>query len=75
MFEVYFKNSSGNLRLIKEANNKEEIKNIIQDFLDEHNFKSYYWRMWYESEESYTYVDVGSHSEFFCIREIKVKEK
>lgn len=36
---------------------------MMNEFMDAHNFKSYYKRTW-EVKEG-TMVDVGSHSEFF----------
>ena len=36
---------------------------MMNTFMDAHNFKSYYKRTWEVSEG--TMVDVGSHSEFF----------
>ena len=63
---LYFRDSYNNKRLI--APNLELEKEIwehIQKFLDEHNFKSYYTRVWYK--EGYTWYDVGSHTEFFLV--------
>lgn len=63
---VYFENSEGNKRIIGEniPTHKDAYK-CIKDFLDDHNFKSYYMRTWYDGD--YTVVDVGSHTEFFLI--------
>ena len=36
---------------------------MMNTFMDAHNFKSYYKRTWEVSEG--TMVDVGSHTEFF----------
>lgn len=63
---LYFRDSNGDKRLI--ASNlqlEEEIWGHIQKFLDDHNFKSYYTRMWYKN--GYTWYDVGSHTEFFLV--------
>lgn len=63
---LYFKDSYGNKRLI--APNLQLEKEIwvhIQKFLDDHNYKSYYTRMWYN--DGYTWYDVGSHTEFFLV--------
>ena len=63
---LYFKDSYGNKRLI--ASNlqlEKEIWGHIQKFLDDHNFKSYYTRMWYAN--GYTWYDVCSHTEFFLV--------
>lgn len=63
---LYFRDSNGDKRLI--ASNlqlEKEIWTHIQKFLDDHNYKSYYTRMWYKN--GYTWYDVGSHAEFFLV--------
>lgn len=63
---LYFRDSHGSKRLV--ASNlqlEREIMKHIQKFLDDHNFKSYYARMWYN--DGYTWYDVGSHTEFFLV--------
>lgn len=63
---LYFRDSHGSKRLV--ASNlqlEREIMKHIQKFLDDHNFKSYYTRMWYN--DGYTWYDVGSHTEFFLV--------
>ena len=63
---LYFRDSYGDKRLI--APNLQFEKEIwvhIQKFLDDHNYKSYYTRMWYD--DGYTWYDVGSHTEFFLV--------
>jgi tRNA G10 N-methylase Trm11 len=63
---LYFRDSYGRKRLI--ASNlqlEKEIWGHIKKFLDDHNFKSYYTRMWYKN--GYTWYDVGSHAEFFLV--------
>ena len=63
---LYFRDSYGKKRLIaSDLQSKEAIWEHIQKFLDDHNFKSYYTRMWYA--DGYTWYDVGSHTEFFCV--------
>ena len=63
---LYFRDSYGKKRLIaSDLQSKEEVLEHIQKFLDDHNFKSYYTRMWYA--DGYTWYDVGSHTEFFCV--------
>jgi len=71
MYTVYFLNSKNVKREIGKANTEEEANKIIQQFLDAHNFKSYYSRYWYCEEENGTMVDVGSHTEFFIIEGLK----
>ena len=63
---LYFKDSHGKKRLIaSDLQLKEEVWEHIQKFLDDHNFISHYTRMWYA--DGYTWYDVGSHTEFFCV--------
>ena len=52
-------------RVIGEADTVKECHQIIMKFLDEHDYKSYYQRMWVEDGK--VVVDVGSWSEFFWI--------
>ena len=42
---------------------------VINDFLDDHNYQSYYQRTWKRDDKT-TVVDVGSHTEFFYIQEV-----
>lgn len=63
---LYFRDSYGNKRLIaSHLQLEKEVWRHIQKFLDNHNFKSYYTRVWYEN--GYTWYDVGSHTEFFLV--------
>lgn len=63
---LYFRDSYGRKRLLaSNLNSKEDIWKHIQGFLDEHNFKSYYTRVWYAN--GYTWYDVGSHTEYFMV--------
>ena len=48
-----------------EADTVKECHQIIMKFLNDHNYKSYYQRMWVEDGK--VTVDVGSWSEFFWI--------
>lgn len=64
--KLIFKNSYDEERVI--ATNlqlKQDCYREINKFLSAHNYKSYYYREW--SRENRTYVDVGSHTEFFII--------
>lgn len=60
---LYFIDSRGKYRLLHENVREKEVSLLIQCFLDEHNFKSYYTRIWNTDEG--TKYDVGSHTEFF----------
>lgn len=62
---MYFQNSRGDKREIGRGTESECIQ-IMQDFLDDHNFKSYYTRVWISPENPcFKKYDVGSHTEFF----------
>ena len=63
MRKLYFENQFGERREIGRANTREEVYKIIDTFLKDHNYKSYYVRTWDENDG--THYDVGSHSEFF----------
>ena len=63
---LYFRDSYGHKRLLaSNINSKEDVWKCIQAFLDKHDFKSYYTRMWYADD--YTWYDVGSHTEYFMV--------
>ena len=71
--KVYFYNRRGDRWVINDsAVNDKEVHETINKFLDEHNYKSYYTRMWYE--DGMTWFDVGSHSEFFACDENLMEE-
>ena len=62
---LYFQNSQGKLRLIAQPTSDKEVNATIKQFLDDHNYKSYYTRTWYEPEINRFVIDVGSYTEFF----------
>ena len=63
MRNLYFLDSRGGTRLLATNVDWETALKVKNDFLDAHNFKSYYMRTWEVSEG--TMMDVGSHTEFF----------
>ena len=69
MSRVVFQDRFGEDREIGTCDSEQEAFKIIKRFLDDHNFKCYYMRTCEveNSEGSYTWVDVGSHVEFFKI--------
>ena len=69
MLNVMFENSKGQKRIIGAVENEELAFKVINDFLDDHNYKSYYQRTWKKDDKT-TVVDVGSHTEFFYIQEV-----
>ena len=62
---VTFINSNNQEREIGKAVTQKEAYEIINKFLEDHNFTSYYTRV--NMHEQYLFIDVGSHSEFFKI--------
>ena len=66
MLTMYFQNSAGNKRVIGTGETENDCIEIMYDFLRDHNFKSYYTRVWVSSENPcFKKYDVGSHTEFF----------
>ena len=72
MTRLFFQNSKGEERLIAEPLNREEVNKEINKFLDDHNFKSYYTRVW--TENGRLIFDVGSHTEFFILEGMSFEE-
>ena len=70
--KLYFQNSSGVERLIEEPSNREEVVKEINKFLYDHNYKSYYTRVWEEDDR--LMIDVGSWSEFFYLEGMNFEE-
>ena len=60
---LYFLDSRGASRLLASDVDWDAALEVINKFLDAHNFKSYYKRFWEVSNG--TMIDVGSHTEFF----------
>ncbi len=67
MFEVYFRRSNGEDKFLANCADFNTVNEVIQHFLKQHNFKSYYSRMW-KSAPGVLKIDVGSHTEFFFVR-------
>ena len=44
MYNILFENSEGKKRTIGTVENEESAFKVINDFLDNHNYKSYYQR-------------------------------
>ena len=63
MAKLWFQNSQGQEKVIMEVNNFNDVFTGIRNFLEEHNYKSYYMRSW--EENGRIKYDVGSWSEFF----------
>lgn len=67
MYKVIFENSRHEEREIGTAIDMNAAYKIIDKFLEEHNFKSYYKNIC-EIEKDKIRVDVGSWSEFMYIQ-------
>ena len=68
MFRVDFENGFGKVRTIGEGSTRQDAFKVINKFLSDHNYKSYYTRTWFaDDNKKKEIVDVGSHSEFFHI--------
>lgn len=64
MKNLYFKRSNDTYLLIKEGvKNIEEGLKEVSEFLERHNYRSYYTRYW--AQGGVTIYDVGSWSECF----------
>ena len=70
--KLIFQNSRGEERVIAKPQNKKEAVKEINKFLDDHNFKSYYTRIW--EENGRLIYDVGSWSEFMVIEGMTFEE-
>ena len=64
--ELYFENSHGEMRLISTPNTVKQASKDIQNFLNEHNYKSYYTQITFSEDD--IIFDVGSWSEFFHLK-------
>ena len=69
MYNILFENSEGKKITIGIAKTGKIAFKIINDFLKEHNYKSYYKRTW-KTDDKTICVDVGSQTEFFYIQEV-----
>lgn len=70
MFKVWDSSNS----ICKEVNTIEEAYKVIRDYIESINFKSYYWRHNFLDDGS-TWVDYGSHSHFFYVKEVGSKNE
>ena len=60
---LYFIDSYGKYRLLYKDVEEDRVFKLINSFLNDHKYISYYVRSW-ETKEG-TMYDVGSHTEFF----------
>ena len=64
--------NSSRTRVIAQVKTEQEAFKEINKFLEEHNYKSYYTRVW--CEDNIKKYDVGSYTEFFHL-ELEEGEK
>lgn len=69
--KIFFENSQGIRKEIGLTNSAMEARKVISDFLNKHNYKSYYWRYSLDEKNHEIWIDVGSHSEFFIVTDFK----
>lgn len=69
---LWFKHSNGKWNALCDCASKVDVVIAIRNFLDEHNYKSYYTRSW--EENGISYYDVGSWSELFAWGRCPTKE-
>ena len=68
--KLWFKRSNGERVFLTRVKDKNEAFLRINEFLKEHNYTCYYMRTWMDEDENVTWIDVGSHTEFFILEEI-----
>lgn len=67
MYKVTFEAPRKPVRELGVVNSMDECYKLINQFLEQSNYKSYYMRGWKDGER--IKIDVGSWSEFFYIEE------
>ena len=65
--KLYFEDRFGREREIAEVADISGAMREIENFLKAYNYKSYYTRYW--TQNNVTTFDVGSHTEFFHLKE------
>ena len=69
--KLYFLDSRGNQRLVKENVEAKTAIKEIETYVHSlnPNYKIYYYRSWYSEDHKGTMYDVGSYTEFFVLGE------
>lgn len=67
--KLCFKNSQGQERVIAENVTRGEAYPIMNKFCEERKFKVYYVREWKDEKLNALIFDVGSHTEFFILKD------
>lgn len=62
----YFTMGDNKEELVAKVDNVSDVNNVINNFCEEHNFKSYYTRCW--EHEDKIIIDFGSHISFFIVK-------
>ena len=70
---LYFKNSNGGEGLIAQNVDMDNYNFYVQKYLVDKKYKSYYQRSWFDEDGS-IWIDFGSHTEFFVLRDGKELE-
>lgn len=65
MIRVVFERSNGELIELGVVGTTKEAWGLVKKFMDDHNFTSYYQRLWPDESNEFINIDVGSHTEFF----------
>ena len=60
--------------LLGEFSTQEEIDKCMKEYLDNINFKSYYYRVTFIRDAKEIEIDYGSWSKFFWIKEVEGAE-
>lgn len=71
--DFYFKRANGEEVLLGKNVTEQQAMILMNDFLEKHNYKSYYTRIW--MKDNTVWYDVGSWNEFFCLELSDVKNK
>lgn len=66
---LYFENRYGNRRILDLPKDREDAWRAIKKFCDKKDYTIPYVRSWEEDGEEI--FDVGSHTEFFILKELK----
>ena len=66
---LYFLDSRGNQRLVKENVEEKTAIKEISHYVNNLNptYEIHYYRSWYSEDHGGTMYDVGSHTEFFLL--------
>lgn len=70
MKTLYFQHSDRSMEHIRKLFDEENYVDAALDDLKKRNprFKSYYQRVW-TNDEGWTFIDLGSHTEFYVIKD------